>query len=147
MSYTLAWKDILSISEDFFESYEFDHISWDDWPTIERFIKDSYEQVRMSTTARPRSNSAPPAVAGARLPEQRKMPEHANGVPVSFMKDQYICCGFNLGFCKVQSGGDHKIGNTTLHHWCGGCFKKYNGKKDPHPADGCKNGPFGSLFA
>ena len=148
LSYTLAWKDVLSIVEDFFEAVEYDHIAWDSWPIIERFLKDSYEQVRLSESFRPRAFSAPP---GARPNSGgdpgKKMPEEANGVPVSYMKEQHICCGFSFGFCKVQEGGDHKVYNTLLRHWCGGCYRKSNGAtKAVHPAVGCKQGPFANLF-
>ena len=148
LSYTLPWKDILSITEDFFESFEFDQISWDDWSVIDKFVKESYEQVRLSATSRPRSFSAPAAGSGGAPGSGRKLPDDANGVPNSYMKSNFICCTFNHEVCKVQNGGDHSIGSVNLHHWCGGCHKKSNGAtKANHSALKCKNGPFGSLFA
>ena len=149
LTYSLNWKDILSIMEDFFEAVENEHIDWESWPVIERFLKDAYEQIRFSEGFRPRAHSAPDG-AGARPngggDSGKKMPDDANGVPTSYMKDNHICCGFNLGFCKTQDGGDHKMYNTMLRHWCGGCHKKSKAKL-AHPASGCKNGPFGNLFA
>ena len=148
LTYSLNWKDILSIMEDFFEAIENEHLDWDSWPIIERFLKDAYEQIRFSEGFRPRSNSAP-AGNGSRNGAGdggKKMPDDANGVPTSYMKENHICCGFNMGWCKTQDGGDHKMYNTMLRHWCGGCHKKSNAKL-AHPAAGCKNGPFGNLFA
>ena len=150
LSYTLPWQDILSIAEDFFESYEYDHISWDSWPVVEQFVKDSYEQIKLSSFSRPRSNSAP-AGSGAGFAgnfQKKPLPEDANGVPLSYMRKQFICCKFNLESCEVQAGGDHKAGNATLHHWCGGCFKQSNGAtKAAHTATSCTKGPFARLFA
>ena len=59
LTYSLSWKDILSITEDFFEAIENEHIDWDSWPVIERFLKDAYEQIRFTDGFRPRSHSAP----------------------------------------------------------------------------------------
>ena len=153
LSYTVPWADILSISEDFFEAFEYDHISWDSWPVIERFVKDSYEQIRLSAISRPRSFSAPAGSghgAGNSWgnPPKRPLPEDINGVPSAFMRKNYICVKFNAESCETQSSGDHKAGNATLHHWCGGCFKQSNGStKAAHPAKSCPKGPFGNLFA
>ena len=68
-------------------------------------------------------------------------------MPTTYMKEQQICVAFNLGYCKNQKGGDHQVGDETIHHYCAGCFKKSNGSnKSAHPVNVCKAGPFGNLF-
>ena len=51
MSYTLPWPDVLSISEQFFEAFEYNEESWDDWSKIKVFLKDAYNQTRMSSSS------------------------------------------------------------------------------------------------
>ena len=155
MSYTLPWKDILSISEQFLEAFEFQQASWDDWPEIDRFLKDAYKQARMAsflkqgvTPAGAASNPLAPAAPGApRGPKkERKYVDNANGVPWKFMKEKKLCGGFNIGSCERKT--DHKIGPETVHHYCAGCFGVSKGvdKKD-HRAIDCPKGPFDpSLF-
>ena len=153
--YVLDWQHVLSIAEDFLEAFEYGNITWDSWPEMERFLKESAEQVRLSASFRGRANSAPPAAdsygsgagaAGLRRNPGKKFADNANGVPSKWMMDKKICISFNLGYC--QEASDHLVKTTTLKHWCGGCFKKSEGTdKLAHPASTCKNGPFGNLFA
>ena len=150
MSYTLPWTDILSISEQFFEAFEFNQASWDDWDEIERFLKDAYEQAKMASFLKPgvvpagaASNPlAPAAAANPRGPKkERKYVDNANGVPWKYMKEQKICGGYNIGSCERK--GDHKIGSETVFHYCAGCFGKSKGEeKKEHRAVDCPKGPF-----
>ena len=150
MSYTLPWSDILSISEQFFEAFEFNQASWDDWDEIERFLKDAYEQAKMASFLKPgvvpagaASNPlAPAAPSNPRGPKKdRKYVDNANGVPWKYMKEQKICGGYNIGSCERK--GDHKIGSDTVFHFCAGCFGKSKGSdKKEHRAVDCPQGPF-----
>ena len=149
-SYVLDWKDCLVIIEDFFDACEHANMSWDDdWSEIERFLKASAEQIRLSASYRGRANSAPaggnPQGGGQ---SGKRFADNANGVPTKWMIEQKICVAFNLGYCPNQKGGDHATkNNVTLRHWCGGCFKKSNGaEKHAHPASTCPKGPFNNLF-
>ena len=149
-SYVLDWKHCLVIIEDFFDACEHGNMSWDDWSEIERVLKASAEQIRLSASFRGRANSAP---AGGNTPSGgppgKRFSDNANGVPSKWMIEQKICVAFNLGYCPNQNGGDHAVkNNITLRHWCGGCFKKSNGSvKHAHPASTCEKGPFNNLFA
>ena len=49
-SYVLGWKECLIIVEDFFDAQEHANISWDDWSEIEKFLKESAEQIRLSAS-------------------------------------------------------------------------------------------------
>ena len=150
MSYTLPWSDILSISEQFLEAFEFNQMLWDDWSEIDRFLKDAYEQAKMESflksgmlPAAAASNPLAPAAHG-KPPgpkKERKWTDNANGVPWKYMKEQKLCGGFNIGSCERK--GDHKIGPDTVYHYCVGCYGKSKGsvKKD-HKAIDCKQGPF-----
>ena len=109
MSYWLAWKDILSISEQVFKAYEYDQVSLDDWLDIEPFLKEAYDQAKMATAIRPGfvPGGAPPAYSSA--PQQsghaksdnpkKKWMDNANGVPWTYMKSKNICCGYNILTC------------------------------------------------
>ena len=146
-SYILSWEDILSVVEQFFEAYEHDVVDWDDWADIEVFLRSACEQARLSAFAR--SNPLPAAVANpssAAIKPAQKYEGHIKGVPWKFMKSKNICCGFNTGSCKQQCG--HKIGESKVFHWCGGCFGASKGStKEAHPCKTCEKGPWDkSLF-
>ena len=148
-SYVLGWKECLTIVEDFFEACEYNNISWDDWPEIERFLKESAEQIRLSASFRGRANSAPPGAGNPNGGQPgKRFSDNANGVPSKWMVENKICVAFNLGYCPNQKGGDHTAkNNVTLRHWCGGCYKKSNSaEKLAHPASTCGKGPFANLF-
>ena len=150
MAYTLPWPDILSISEQFLEAFEFNQASWDDWTEIDRFLKDAYDQAKMASFLRPGTAPAgaaanplaPAPPAAPRGPKkEKKWVDNANGVPWKYMKEKKICGGYNIGSCERK--GDHKIGPDTVHHFCAGCYGKSNGTdKLAHRALTCPKGPF-----
>ena len=148
-SYVLGWKECLSIVEDFFEACEHANMSWENWPEIEKFLKESAEQIRLSASFRGRANSAPPGAGNPNGGGQqgKRFSDNANGVPSKWMVENKICVAYNLGYCPNQNGGDHVVKNITLRHWCGGCYKKSNGAtKHAHSASTCGQGPFANLF-
>ena len=146
-AYILPWEDILSISEQFFEAFEYEVMEWDKWDDIEKFLDKACEQARLSNFAK---NNVPAALAA---PGQnpvgqpaKKFEGNIKGVTWKYMKDKKICCGFNTGSCQQQDG--HTIGKGTVHHWCGGCHGASKGAtKENHPAKICGKGPWDkSLF-
>ena len=156
MSYTLPWPDVLPISEQFFEAFKYNQPSWDEWSKVEVFLKDAYDQARMSSFLRP--GAVPAAVNGAPLAnpaqlnpcgpkKEKKWVDNDNGVPWKYMKEKNICGGYNIGSCERK--GDHKIGPDTVTHWCVGCFSTSKGMtKQAHRTIDCPEGPFDSnLFA
>ena len=154
MAYTLPWSDILSIAEQFFGAFEYNQASWDDWSQIESFLKEAYDQARMSSFLRPgivpgASNAAPVPGSGAAPKgprKEKKWVDNANGVPWKYMRENSICGGYNIGSCERK--GDHKIGSDTVNHWCAGCHGTSKGvTKQVHRAIDCPKGPFdSSLF-
>ena len=148
-AYVLSWADILSISEQFFEAYEYNVVDWTCWSDIEKFLKDACEQARMSALARPNHTPAAGAApSGQPAKKDNKFEGNIKGVPWRYMKKVGICCGFNSGSC--QQSGDHKIKDEDVVHWCGGCYAASKGvTKSAHRAKDCGKGPWKdkSLFA
>ena len=146
-SYVLSWSDILDVSEQFFESYEYNVWTWDDWDGIEKYLTQLCEQARMSALARPAfipAAQAPPSQS-AGAPTKPKAEGGCKGVPWRYMKAKGICCGFNSGSCETV--GDHNIKGEKVSHWCGGCYAA-KGIKDAHRVKDCNQGPWAkSLFA
>ena len=149
-SYVLSWDDILSVSEQFLNAWEYNVVHWDSWPDIEKFLKDACEQARMSSLARagsvPAASAVPSQAAGAAAKNKAKAEGNLRGIPWRFMKDKGICCGYNSGSCNQT--GEHTINNAKVQHWCGGCFGSSKGSsKLEHRAKTCDKGPWDkSLF-
>ena len=158
LSYSLTWPQVRAIGDRFLEAWEHKTVEWDDWEPIKTFLTEAAEQTRLSAILRPgavpgavgaapHSNPARPPKPNGGFPKRGWVTD-ANGVPWSYMKSKGICCQFNNKNCEIK--GDHKIGDATVHHWCGGCYATSKGSvKEAHAAVGCKKGPFNnkSLFA
>ena len=158
MSYSLTWDQVRKIGDRFLESWENRTFEWDNWDRIKSFVTEAAEQARLAAlhtpNARPgapnggapRQNPAKPGNPRGGPP--KKWITDIAGVPWSYMKGKDICCQFNSGDCLIK--GDHKVGESLVHHWCGGCFASSKGvTKSAHKALDCKKGPFNdkSLFA
>ena len=161
--YSLPWNQVLALAQTHLDAIEHDSADWEDWPKILEFLKQNYEQIRMSS-----SNSVPAfkasadgggagAGAGAgsgassgagREPKKKPFKDNADGVPSTYMISKGICASYNMKLCSQKEKQSHEIRGKKVNHWCGGCFKKSDEKKhEGHPAEGCKEGPFHHLFA
>ena len=156
LAYSLTWEQVRSIGDRFIGAWENKAVNWSNWDAIKAFLTEAAEQTRLSAILQP---SATPGAVGAapRQPNpkpgnpngaRRKWVTETNGVPWSYMKSKGICCQFNHKECPQKT--DHKIADSDVHHWCGGCFATSKGStKEAHPALSCKKGPFNnkSLFS
>ena len=145
LSYVMAWEDILSVSEQFLESFEYNVVEWDNWVEIEKFLDQCSQQARLSSMARSSAVPAalaPPGQIGAGAGKGApKVDGNVKGVPWKYMKEKGICCGYNAGSCNQK--GDHLINNAKVTHICGGCFFTSKGaSKEVHRAKTCDKGPW-----
>ena len=150
LSYVMSWEDILSVSEQFLESFEYNVVEWDNWVEIEKFLDQCSQQARLSSMARSSAVPAalaPPGQIGAGAGKGApKVDGNVKGIPWKYMKEKGICCGYNAGSCNQK--GDHMINNSKVTHICGGCFfTSKETTKEVHRAKTCSKGPWDkSLF-
>ena len=157
MTFHYTHRQVLDTCREMIMAWQMKEFEWNDWPLIESRLKSIRARFQQShqphaVNSKP-SNPKPPHGGGGNnqpAKNQQQGAKNVNGVPNSYMKDNFICIKYNeKGGCSEQ-GPTHankwdKTSNTPLRHVCGGCHKK-SGAEHAHKAFGCNNGPFSQLF-
>ena len=155
MTFHYTHKQVLDTCREMIMAWQMKEFEWSDWPLIESRLKGIRARFQQSpqphaVNSKSRDPKPPHGGGGGNQPpkNQQQGSKNVNGVPNSYMKDNYICIKYNEKGGCVEQGPTHVNKwdkTTTLRHVCGGCHKK-SSAEDAHKAFGCQKGPFSQLF-
>jgi hypothetical protein len=142
------WEDILVMSDTFYSAVEQSTVSWDSWPSIQTWWDRLVDSLRSRRVVKPNrkfkldkdsdygsSSSANGSGKGKSESQKSKL---IAGLPIGWYTSNFICIKYNSGTCDKVESHPTVMGNHTLKHICGGCFKLGKGEDSSHPANNCK---------
>ena len=153
MATIYPYSEIQLLNEHLFSSLERGQISWDHWETLNNWWTRAENAIKAKAAATQASSTfATPQVGmgqnkrGADQPASGQPPaksprDNYMGIPTQWLKDQLLCCRFQIGVCKSATAphpnpDTHKGG--MVRHICGGCLK-LSKKEEPHSMKQCPN--------
>ena len=160
MATIYPYSEVQLVNEHLFSSLERGQISWDSWESLSAWWKRAEKAIEAKASAATAASLAPNhhhgngnAKRGAETPANGQPPaktprDNYMGVPTQWLKDQMVCCRFQIGLCKSSSAphanpDTHKGG--MVKHVCGGCLKQGKGE-EAHPLKQCPHNKKENLF-